>query len=309
MVAACIRPLAASVILAVTITACQTSDTGRAAAAAPAGSTATHRTEIERFRHDYEARLTADNGWLTVAGLFFLSPGTRTFGSDPLNDIVLPAAAPARAGTFEFLDGVVSATAVPGSALIVNGEAVASAQLRSDGRGDPDRITIQDLTLWVHESGERRAIRLRDMHSRFREEFSGLKWFPVDDAYRVEGRFVPYDAPKTVRLPNVLGDLETMHSPGLVSFMLDGREFSMEAMFEEGDKDFWFIFRDLTSGTETDAAVRFLYAPAPVDGKVLLDFNKAQNPPCAYNPFTTCPLPPEQNRLRVRVEAGERLYE
>lgn len=290
-------------ILAVSITACQSIE------ATTEATSDTYRTEIEKFRQAREARLKADDGWLTIAGLFFLNPGQRTFGSDPLNDIVLPAAAPARAGTFEFRNGAVSVKAVAGGTLVINGKEVASAQLKSDGKGDPDRITIQDLTLWVHESGERRAIRLRDKNSRFRKEFSGLKWFPANEAYRVEARFIPYDTPKTMHLPNVLGDIETMHSPGMAVFTLGGHEFKMEAVAEAGNKEFWFIFRDLTSGKETDAAVRFLYTPMPVKGKLTLDFNKAQNPPCAYNPFTTCPLPPEQNRLRVRIEAGEKAYE
>jgi uncharacterized protein len=120
---------------------------------------------------------------------------------------------------------------------------------------------------------------------------------------------VPYEKPKAIQVPNVLGDVDTMHSPGVVVFAIGGQEFKMEAVAEEGDKEFWFMFRDLTSGKETYPAVRFLYTPMPVNGRLVLDFNKAENPPCAYNPYTTCPLPPEQNRLRVRIEAGEKIYE
>jgi len=285
-----------------------------------------YRSEIEKFRQEREAKLKADDGWLTIAGLFFLNEGNTTFGSDPLNDIVLPAPAPARAasakatvsldeaqrsraGTFEFRNGKVTVRAMNGAPLIVNGKPVASAELKSDGQGTPDRITIQNLALWVHESGERRAIRLRDTKSRLRTDFTGMKWFPVNEAYRVDARFVPYEKPKAIQVPNVLGDVDTMHSPGRVVFSISGQELKMEAVAEEGDKEFWFIFRDLTSGKETYPAVRFLYTPVPVNGRLVLDFNKAENPPCAYNPYTTCPLPPEQNRLRVRIEAGEKIYE
>jgi uncharacterized protein (DUF1684 family) len=268
-----------------------------------------YRAEIEKFRQEYETRLKSDNGWLTIAGLFFLGPRKSTFGSDPVNDIVLPEPAPARAGTFEFRNGKVTVTAAGGGRLIINGTPVATAELRSDGKGEPDRITIQDLALWVHDSGERRAIRLRDKNSRLRAEFTGVKWFPVNEAYRVEGRFVPYDEPKTMRIPNILGDVETVHSPGLVVFSIGDQEFKMEPVAEDGDDEFWFIFRDMTSGNDTYAAARFLSTPLPVNGRLVLDFNKAENPPCAYNPYTTCPLPPEQNRLRVRIGAGEKIYE
>jgi len=268
-----------------------------------------YRNEIEKFRQEREAKLKADDGWLTIAGLFILNEGTTSFGSDPLNDIVLPAPAPARAGTFEFRNGKVTARAMKGASLVVNGKPVASAELKSDGQGTPDRITIQNLAVWVHESGERRAIRLRDTKGRLRRDFTGMKWFPVNEAYRVDARFVPYEKPKTIQVPNVLGDVDTMHSPGLVVFSIGGREFKMEAVAEEGDKEFWFLFRDLTSGKETYPAVRFLYTPTPVNGRLVVDFNKAENPPCAYNPYTTCPLPPEQNRLRLRIEAGEKMYE
>ena len=268
-----------------------------------------YRAEIEKFRQEYETRLKSDNGWLTIAGLFFLSPDTSTFGSDPLNDVVLPEPAPARAGTFDLRNGTVTVTAAVGGSLIMNGTPVATAELKSDGHGEPDRITIHDLALWVHESGERRAIRLRDKNSRLRAEFTGVKWFPINEAHRVDGRFVPYDRPKTLQVPTILGDVDTVHSPGLVVFSLGGQEFKMEPVAEQGDDEFWFIFRDLTSGKETYGAARFLYTPLPVNGRVVLDFNKAENPPCAYNPYTTCPLPPEQNRLSVRIEAGEKIYQ
>lgn len=303
-------PLTAWTFMTVTIMAASAKATaGLDEAQRSRGADHAYRTEIEKFRQEREAQLKADNGWLTIAGLFFLNEGKTTFGSDPLNDIVLPAPAPARAGTFEFRNGKVTARAMNGASLVVNGKPVASAELKSDGQGAPDRITIQSLALWVHESGERRAIRLRDTKSRLRRDFTGMKWFPVNEAYRVNARFVPYEKPKAIQVPNVLGDVDTMHSPGVVVFSIGGEEFKMEAVAEEGDKEFWFLFRDLTSGNETYPAVRFLYTPVPVNGRLVLDFNKAENPPCAYNPYTTCPLPPEQNRLRVRIEAGEKIYE
>jgi uncharacterized protein len=263
---------------------------------------------IRQFQHDREAALTTDTGWLTIAGLFFLTQPEMTFGSDPLNDIVLPASAPARAGTFEWRNGQVSVKAAPGVTFLLGGKAITSAALKSDAQGPPDRISFGDLQLWVHMSGGRQSIRLRDRNSRLRKEFVGTRWFPIAKAYRVEAAYEPYAKPKIVQVPNVLGDIDEMTVPGVVSFTLNGQALKMEAVTEGDDKQFWFIFRDLTSGKETYPAARFLYMPGPVNGRMTIDFNKAENPPCAYNPYTTCPLPPEQNRLRVRVEAGEKAY-
>lgn len=264
--------------------------------------------EIMKFQQDREAALKTDTGWLTIAGLFFLTQPVTSFGSDPLNDIVLPAGAPARAGTFELRNGKVTVKAADGVTFQLDGKSITSAELKPDGQGPPDRISLGDLTLWVHNSGDRLSIRLRDKNSPLRKEFAGTSWFPINPAYRVDATYVPYDKPKMVQVPNILGDMDTMPVPGIVTFMINGREYKMEPVADPGDPQFWFIFRDLTSQKESYPAARFLYAPAPVNGKLILDFNKSQNPPCAYNPYTTCPLPSEQNRLRVRIEAGEKKY-
>ena len=266
-----------------------------------------YRAEIEQFRRGREAKLTSDTGWLTIAGLFFLTKPETTFGSDPANDIVLPVGAPARAGTFTLDSGRVSVKAAAGVSFLLAGMPFTSGDLKSDADGPPDRIALGDLQLWVHQSGDRPAIRLRDKNSHLRKEFTGLKWYPVNKSYRVEGTFVPYDTPKQVRIPNMIGDIDTMTSPGHVALTLNGRDLNM-AVVTENDTEFFFIFRDLTSGVDTYPAARFLYTARPADGKVTLDFNKAENPPCAFNPYATCPLPPQENRLPIRVEAGEKIY-
>jgi uncharacterized protein (DUF1684 family) len=267
--------------------------------------------DVKQFQADWAATLKGDIGWLTIAGLFFLSQPSTTFGSDPLNDIVLPVSAPPHAGTFELRGKKVSLKAAPGVTFQLCGKPITSGELKSYGQGPPDRISLDDLQLWVHMSGDRLSIRLRDQNSRLRKEFVGLSWFPVNEAYRVEATFEPYGKPKTIQVPNVLGDIDNMTAPGLVSFTLNGHALKMEVVDDtnaKGEKVAWFIFRDLTSGKESYPAARFLYLPPPVNGKMTLDFNLAENPPCAYNPFTTCPLPPLQNRLPVRVEAGEKAY-
>ena len=268
-----------------------------------------YRAEIEAWRVNREEGLKADDGWLTVAGLFFLKNGENSFGADPLNDIVLPAgSAPAQLGVFEFDGDTITVRAAPGRSVTVNGRAVQEAVLRpSRPQGPADRLTSGTLTMFMHRSGERYAIRLRDQESRIRREFAGLRWFSVDEKYRVTAEFSSYAEPRHVLVPNILGDTETYTSPGSVVFTLDGQQFRMVPVWE--GRELFFIFRDLTTGQETYPAARFLYAEAPADGKVVLDFNKAYNPPCAFNPYTTCPLPPPENRLRVRIEAGELDYQ
>jgi uncharacterized protein (DUF1684 family) len=265
-----------------------------------------YQAEILKFQRDREAVLTTDTGWLTIAGLFFLGQPVTTFGSGPLNDIVFPAGAPDKAGTFEVKGRQVFVKAAPGVTFMLDGKPVTDMRLKSDAEGPPDRLTLGDLQFWVHMSGERLSIRLRDKNSRLRKEFTGTKWFPINARYKAEATYTPYPKPKVVEVPNVLGDIDKMPVPGIVSFTLNGQQVKLEPVAEPGDKEFWFIFRDLTSGQETYPAARFLYTPAAVDGKLTVDFNKAENPPCAFNPYTTCPLPFEQNRIAMRIEAGEK---
>jgi hypothetical protein len=286
---------------------------------------AAYRAEIEKWRQQREARLKSDDGWLTVAGLFWLKEGDNRFGSSPLNDIVLPeATVVAETGNFILRDEKVTlhvnspgtgtkATARGAKSaltkVLLDGKPVLGDEVMlpdSDDKG-PSVLTIGDLTLLVHASGARLGIRLKDKDSRLRREFAGLSWFPVDESYRVTAQYLPYASPKEVQIPNILGDVDKMASPGEVTFTLQGKQLRMEAV-QDDPNSLWFIFRDMTSGKETYGAARFLYSDLPVNGKVVLDFNKAYNPPCAFNPYTTCPLPPPENRLTVGIEAGEKKY-
>ena len=268
-----------------------------------------YRQSVEKWRHDYEAQLTSDSGWLTVSGLFWLHEGENHFGSDPLNDIVLPASAPAQAGTFDFHAGKTTVHIHPGVTVTINGKPVQSAGLRPDN--PQDRLVLGDLTLYVHASGDRFALRLKDKHSPLLKSFTGLHWFPVDESYALSARFIPYDSPKQFDSQNVLGDPIKLDIAGYVLFSLHGQEYRLEAEANP-DGTLFIVFRDLTSGKETYPASRFLDTDVPKDGPsgktVQLDFNKAYNPPCAYNPYTTCPIPLPANRLRVEIPAGEKLY-
>ena len=259
----------------------------------------------EAWRATRETNLKADGSWLTMAALHFLREGQNSFGSSPLNDLVLPEG-PEEAGVFELRNHEVFVHAAGGRTLSVNEEPVTSTQLYPT-ESTRQNLTVGDLTLWIHYSGDRLAVRMSDPNSEIRTSFTGLKWFPIDERYRVRGRFVPHAEPTTVLLPNILGDIEPFTSHGSIVLTVNGQEATMLPM-TSGDR-LWFIFRDLTSGSETYPAARFLYADAPdEEGWTTVDFNQAYNPPCAFNPYTTCPLPPEPNRLKVRVEAGEQKY-
>jgi uncharacterized protein (DUF1684 family) len=265
-----------------------------------------YRQSVEKWRQDYENNLRSDDGWLTVSGLFWLHEGENRFGADPLNDIVLPGASvPREAGSFSFHNGKTVLRANQNASMTLNGKPVQTAELRADSSSD--RVHLGDLTLYVHASGERYAIRVKDRNSKFRKGFTGLHWFPVDESYRLSARFIAYSPAKQVAIQNVLGDFDKVSIVGYVVFSLQGNEYRLDAEQDEPNSLF-FVFRDLSSGKETYPAARFLDTDVPSNGSVTLDFNKAYNPPCAYNPYTTCPLPTPGNRLRVAIRAGEQNY-
>ena len=307
------RPRPVGLVIALCAAALAAVAPGRAAALPPdAGSRvdrAAYRKGIEAWREAREESLKADGGWLTVAGLHWLQPGDNRFGADPGCEIVLPAgSAPAQAGVFTLQEGRVGVRMEPGVAATVGGKPVEAMELRSDSLGEPDILRLDRLTLQVIDRGGRLGIRLKDTNSRFREQFTGLRWYPVRGRYRVDARFVAHEAQRTMPIPTILGTTEPMLNPGYVLFELDGRELRLEALQEGPDEDLFFIFHDRTSGRQTYPAGRFLHADRPVEGVVVLDFNRAYNPPCAFTPYATCPLPPRQNRMPVGIEAGELDY-
>jgi uncharacterized protein len=275
-------------------------------AAAAAADDAAYKSYVEKWRQDYENDLKSETGWLSISGLFWLHEGENRFGSDPLNDIALPESfAPADAGYFELKAGKITVHVKPGVAITMNGKSVEAAELHPDS--SEGRLTIGDLQLWVHASGGRFAIRLRDKNSKLRRSFTGLHWFPVDESYRVIARYTPYEKEKQVDIQNLAGDAIKLPISGYVTFTLRGQPLRLEAQSDEKGA-LSFVFRDLTSGKETYGAGRFLDTDPVKSGEVVLDFNEAYNPPCAYNPYTTCPIPPPENRLRARIEAGEMSY-
>ncbi|MGI8741973.1 MAG: DUF1684 domain-containing protein [Bryobacteraceae bacterium] len=259
----------------------------------------TYDQDIETWRQTREASLKADDGWLTVAGLFWLHEGENTVGSDPASAIVLPRG-PSRFGVFEFHGGKTSFR----PASLVAGDA--PMMFHTDTSSEPEQVRSGDFTMFVIHRGSRYAVRLKDKQSEFRKSFTGLHWYPVRADYRIVAKWVPYPEPKTMAVPNILGETTQEPSPGYAEFELHGKQYQLHPVLE--GKQLFFIFRDLTSGKETYPPGRFLYSDLPAGGHVILDFNKAYNPPCAFTPYATCPLPPPQNRLAARIEAGELNY-
>jgi uncharacterized protein (DUF1684 family) len=264
---------------------------------------------LNAFHAEREKILLADDGWFTVSGLHFLNPGENKFGSDPLNDVVLEYAdVPKQAGVITMNGTTVTIKAADGQTLTYNGKPAKEGVLHlAENNKAADTITFKTTTLFLHYSGPRLAIRVRDQNAPLRKNFSGLQWYPPNPAVKVVGQFTPLAKPKTVQAPNILGDLEPFEVPGTVALTIGGKTANMEA-WKSGNQ-LWFVFRDLTSADTTYQSARFLYTDMPgPDGKLVMDFNRARNPPCAYNQWTTCPLPPSSNKLPVRIEAGEKRY-
>jgi len=265
---------------------------------------------LETWRAERLAALTAEEGWLTLIALAWLEPGDNRFGSGPGNRVVLPGrGVPPVAGTLTLgADGAVVLRTAPEAGVTVDGESVAEARLRSDREGKPQTVAVGAVRFRIIERGGRKAVRARDPNNPARAEFAGIEYFPVDPRLRVAARFEPYPHPREVRVPSHQGPDQTMLAAGLVRFELDGRPLALEPLAASREpEEFFFVFRDATAGTATYGAGRFLDAelPDPATGAVILDFNRAYNPPCAFTPFATCPLPPPQNVLAVRIEAGE----
>jgi uncharacterized protein (DUF1684 family) len=262
--------------------------------------------EIEQFRARHEEDYRRQ--FVTLAGLFNLKPGVNTVGSAASSDVRLPAAAPASVGRLIAGDAGVRFEPAAGATVTLKNQPVRTPiELASDEKGPADELTVGGVSFWVHMSGDRRTVRLRDVNGAPARAFEGFHWFPIDAKYRVVGRFVKDPVPSTVKIPNQLGDEETYTTEGVVEFTLDGQKITMRPMTTRPGR-LYFIFRDGTSGKETYATARFLYTTLNPDGTTVMDFNQAYNPPCSFNPFTTCPLPPRENRETVRILAGEKAY-
>ena len=265
--------------------------------------------DVEKWRSDEAADLKKEDGWLTVAGLFWLKDGVNTVGAGSQFDVRLSDNfTQGKLGEIEFKNGVATLKVADGVEAKCDGKPVSTMDLVSDEKGKPTEIRVGSQMFYLIRREDRFGIRLKDNQSKARVEFKGQNWFPVNESYRVPARLEALPEPKELMVPNVLGGHFKMKSPGLLRFTLQGQGYSLQPVLQD-DGSLFIIFRDASNSSETYSAGRFLNADKPVDGKTTLDFNKAENPPCAFTPFATCPLAPEGNDLAVAIKAGEKRYD
>jgi len=252
-------------------------------------------------------RLQAEDGWLSLVGLEWLKEGANLAGSGPGSAVKFPATAPAQVGTFTRKGQAVSFQPAPGTAVTLAGKPFAGGALKTDADPDgPDVLQLGRLRFQSIVRGDRMGIRMKDPEAPARKAFQGIPTYAPSERWRIVARWEPSNPPMQIAVPNVLGGVDQSPAPGTAIFTVDGKEYRLTPVLEGDSPELFFIFGDQTNRTETYGAGRFLYAQPPKDGKVTLDFNRAYNPPCAFSPFATCPLPPKQNRLAIRVEAGEK---
>jgi uncharacterized protein (DUF1684 family) len=267
-----------------------------------------YEQDILDWRQTMEWNLRQDDGWLTLAGLFWLREGENTVGSDPVCDIALPpGSGPERIGVIDFQDGKATIRITCDEPVMIDGAPSTEGLLRDDEdeRG-PSLVTIRAITFFVIKRADQYGIRVRDINSPARQAFTGRKWFPIDPRYRIATPLTRYPTARAIPVMNVVGLVEPMENPGYVVFELHDQILRLEA-FTTVENQVWFIFKDATSGISTYGASRFLKVPVSADGMVDLDFNKAYSPPCAFTKYATCPMPPRENILPVSIEAGERV--
>jgi uncharacterized protein (DUF1684 family) len=265
---------------------------------------------IDKWRAERLEEINGEDGWNTLIGLFWLREGKNNFGSDPSNEIVLPKRnVPRFAGSIWLDKGIVRLEADPEAAITSDGKAATTLILHSDVEGNPTLLRLGSLKLFVINRSGKFGLRVKDKQNPARSHFKGLDYFPIDLKWRLKAKFESYVPPKTIPVANVLGQMEDMTSPGALVFEVNGESYRLDPVLEKGSNQLFVMFADTTTGKETYGAGRYLYADPPgPNGEVVLDFNKAHNPPCAFTVFATCPLPPRQNRLTIRIAAGEKKY-
>ncbi|HUR83246.1 MAG TPA: DUF1684 domain-containing protein [Thermoanaerobaculia bacterium] len=258
-----------------------------------------HQQEIQAWQKDRDTRLRKEDSWLTLIGLHWLKDGENEVTLSKPN---VPHVRVLRNGA--------TTTLHPDPAMTIGGKPVtADVPLLADADANgPTIVQMGPVRFNVIKRGERYALRVKDAEAETRTQFQGLQYYPIDPKWRVTARFEAYHPPKMIPITDVTGATSDSLSPGALLFELDGKEFRLDPILEEGSDEYFIIFRDLTSSDTTYQAGRYLYAPMAKDGKTTIDFNKAYNPPCAFTHFATCPLPPMQNRMPIRVEAGEKRY-
>ncbi len=265
--------------------------------------------EFQDWRRQRENALHSESGYLALAGLYWLGEGIHRLGSAPDNDLVLPAGrAPQHAGSVRVKGGQVTATSAPGVRMTVDGRAVTAIAMTSDaGERQPTRVQLGELTFWIIERSGRIGLRLSDPKNPLRTQYTHTPCFPYNPAWRLPARFEPLATPQTFAVPTILGIPTPVESPGTLVFRIENRDYRLQPIGTTAS-DYFVVFGDRSNGRETYGGGRFVMVPIPDTGQeTIIDFNKAYNPPCAYSAHTTCPMPPPQNQLPLRIDAGERV--
>lgn len=264
-----------------------------------------YASSIQKWQEERTTSLTKPDGWLALIGLHPLHNGENTLGSATDNSIKL-AAGPPYLGTLTVRDDKALFAPAPGALVSIDGQRAQPTELLYREE-NPTEVVFGTASFHVIERAGSLFVRVKDHASPQLKEFAGLDFFPTDPSWRIEADWVAFDPQHEINVTNMLGQTAPTPIPGKAVFTKDGKAFELLPI-DEGDDELFFVFTDLTAGAETYEASRFLYAPKPKDGKIILDFNRAQNPPCAFTPFATCPLPPKENSIGLRVTAGEKKY-
>ena len=261
--------------------------------------------ELEKWKSGRVERLKSKDGWLNLAGLFWLEEGENTFGSGQENTVRFPAHAPEHIGSYTLSDGKIHFTADQGVSVTREGSIIKEIDVKTDKSGEPTLLETGNFAWFIKEQSGKFAIRLRDYEHPAIEEFHGIETYPADMDWIIEARFEAFDEPMELQIPNIIGTIEKGSCPGILHFKVGGQNLEL---YPTGSGDHLFlVFADETSGLETYGGGRFLYVSRPgEDGLVSIDFNRAYNPPCAFTPFATCPLPTRENFLSVSITAGEK---
>ncbi len=263
-----------------------------------------YEASILKWRQEVDHNIRRENGWLALAGLFWLRKGANLIGSDRESDILLPTRAPARLGTFEFDGNNVTLYVEADLPVEVNGVVTQSALLDADQEDVPSFITFEEIRMVVLRRSKGVGIRVWDNARAARRLFPPREWYPVKEEFRISATYTRYETPKIVKMPDILGAILDEPMQGFVSFELNGKKH--ELMVEElPDHRLFIQFMDLTNGNPTYPSGRYHYTDAHENGKVYVDFNKAYSPPCAFTEFATCTFPPQENHLDIAIEAGE----
>lgn len=267
-------------------------------------------SQIKEWHEKRISSLKKRDSWLSLAGLYWLREGENRFGDDPSNHIVFPAdkAAPFM-GSFFLKNKNISIKIAPGVEVKYKDDPIQMMILKSDADQEPTLLTHGTLSWYVIKRGDKYGIRLKDSENPNLLNFKGIDTYPIKSSWRIKAKFEPYHPPKMISVPTVLGTISESPCPGALLFSVGGETFRLDPIARDEKSSFFVIFGDVTNGKETYGSGRFLSVDPPDEnGHTLIDFNKAYNPPCAFSPYATCPLPPEQNLLSLKVTAGEKMY-